>query len=192
MDISIVIAGTSALICQSDRIMQSTYWGYREYKELCAKRKKTDTDIERLARIEWEAALYISDGGPAIPPENVFASFRDGGRLSRMGADVERALLLPAEWSPLEYDGPRTPEEMWEDGLFRFDKSVVVQRARTMRCRPIFREWSVRMMGGLLDEMMNLSALQAVARDAGRYCGLGTYRRGGYGRFTVRVEEVLD
>jgi hypothetical protein len=189
--ILVSVTGTSPLLCQSDRIILPSFYLREEYRQFTGKRRKTEADYERIARIEFEAGLYVSDAnpgwGPCIPSVNLFATIRDGARLHKMGTEVERALSFTDAFARLEYDGPRDAEALWNDGRFTYYKSVVVQRARTMRCRPIFHRWSFQARGTLLTGRMNPADLAHVAREAGRYCGLGTWRRGGFGRFSVHV-----
>jgi hypothetical protein len=190
------VQGTSPLLCQSDRVMMPSFHLRDEYRQLTAKRKKTDADHDRIARIEFEAGIYVDPDhpelGPAVPSVNLFASVRDGARLHKLGREVERALSFTGAYVPLRYGGPRDIEELWQDGRFAYFKSVVVQRARTMRCRPIFHRWSFEAAGTLLTGRMNPGDLAHVVREAGRYVGIGTWRTGGFGRFSadISVEEA--
>lgn len=191
MKVRFRLIGASPLIPQSDKLVDPLHPLTKEVRSYTKKRNKTDDDHERIARLEWEGALYLNQAlGPYIPSENIAASIRDGGKLTKYGTAVERALVMDPEAVPLLYDGPRDLERLWKDPAYQFRKSVVVQRARTIRVRPIFHEWQLVAEGLLIEDMLDLDVLMRVARDAGQLVGLGTYRRGGYGRFEAQVEQL--
>lgn len=191
MKVKFSLTGTSPLITQSDRLVNPLDSLTKEIRSFTKKRNKTDDDHFQIARREWEGALYFDPAlGPYVPSENIAASIRDGGKLTKNGTNVERALIMDPSPAPIIYPGPRDLAGLWADEQFRFSKSVVVQRARTIRVRPIFREWELEAEADLLEDLLDYSVLERVARDAGQLAGLGTYRRGGYGRYSVRVERI--
>lgn len=191
MKVKFLISGTSPLITQSDKLVDPLYPLTKEIRAFTKKRTKTDDDHAQIARLEWTGALYWNrDLGPFIPSENIAASIRDGGKLTKHGTDVERALVMNPAPAPILYRGPRDLDGLWADPKFQFRKSVVVQRARTIRVRPIFLEWVLEAEAELITDLLDLDILVKVARDAGQLVGIGTYRRGGYGRYECHVERV--
>ena len=78
---------------------------------------------------------------------------------------------------------------MWQQrDVFALRKSVGVQRARTMRTRPIFAEWQSELLIEVDANAFNLDDLRLIWRDAGIYAGIGDMRPV-YGRFIGTIEE---
>ncbi|MGB1100682.1 MAG: hypothetical protein ACPGYS_07215, partial [Flavobacteriales bacterium] len=67
-------------------------------------------------------------------------------------------------------------------------RGVKVGMARTMRCRPIFRQWSIDVDVKYNPDLIDRSDVLKSMCDAGQQCGLGDFRPK-FGRFEV---EVLD
>ena len=77
---------------------------------------------------------------------------------------------------------------MWASAEFSLRKTVGVQRARTVRTRPIFMPWEVTLEIEVDPIIFDLDTLAVMWRDAGRYSGLGEMRPV-YGRFIATVEQ---
>lgn len=187
MRVDLTLKGTAPLIVQSDTLVDPLHPKTKAIKALTGKRKKVDEDHMAIARLEFEGSLYHdAEAGPYIPGDNLQASLRQGGTFSRQGTAIERAVIVLSQVMPIEYEGPRDIEAMWKHGGFEFRRSVVVQRARTMRSRPIFRKWMLHAQVELVTDLLDLDAFRRIAEDAGRLSGLGTWRPR-YGRFEVTV-----
>ena len=68
-------------------------------------------------------------------------------------------------------------------------KTVGVQRARTMRTRPIFNEWKAELPVEVDPVVFDLDTLRNCWKDAGTYAGIGEMRPV-YGRFKATIEEA--
>lgn len=66
---------------------------------------------------------------------------------------------------------------------------VVIQRARVMSWRPMFKTWSCSFKVEITDEFVNPITLKEILEMAGRYKGVGDFRPE-YGRFKVTKFEV--
>lgn len=193
MRIDLSLRGTAPLLIQSDQLVDPLNDLTKAIKALTGKRKKTDDDHREIARLEWYGSLYYDpETGPYVPGDNLQACLRAGGTFSRQGTAVERAVVVLTDRMAIEYQGPRDIDALWGHGrqngvgAFEFRRSVVVQRARTMRSRPIFRKWSLSAQVELATDLLNLNDFTRIAEDAGRLSGLGTWRPR-YGRFEVTV-----
>ena len=181
------VVGIRALIMHSDRLADPLAPITKKMKTITSKRKKTEEDLERMAQLEFMAGMYHDeDMGPFIPGKNFHATLVNGAKLSKQGANFKRAMEVVTESAPLEYEGPRTLEELWGDPLFRLTTSVKVQTSRVMRTRPMFpsgwaAEFDVRHDPTQIDK----ETLIRVAQEAGDYVGLCDYRPF-YGKFTVK------
>jgi hypothetical protein len=189
MELTLTLTGVAPLIIQSDQLVDPLDRVTREIKVLTGKKtRKTDDDIAEIGRLEFYGSLYHdAEVGPYLPGDNIQASLREGGSFAgRLGRAIERAVIVLTDMNPLEYKGPRELDKLWADTYFRFRRSVVVQRARTMRTRPIFREWQVQAKIRLATDILNMDDFERTAEAAGAMVGIGTWRPR-YGRYTVKV-----
>lgn len=188
MDFTITLEGTAPLIMHNARLANPLDTASKAIKEYTSKRKKTDADHEAIARLEHAASLYLDpDVGPYLPGENVARCLIDGARITKAGVKVTRGVFIASDVNPLAYKGPRDADGLWSDENFRHIASVKVGQSRTMRCRPIFRQWRVQAEGTLDTGVLSLRELVAIAEEAGSMVGLGDWRPR-FGRFTVQVE----
>lgn len=188
MKVRMTLEGTAPLLCHNVRLSNPLDPIVRAMKEISGKRKKTDEDLERLARLEFEGGLYLDDEmGPYLPGANVEKCMVEAGRVTRQGKQVERGLFVTDMEVPLIYQGPRDTEGLWGNLQFRSMMSVKVGTSRIMRCRPLFPEWAVEVNATMDPAQLNLDTLQAIMSDAGQMVGLGDYRPR-YGRFSGTVE----
>ncbi len=61
---------------------------------------------------------------------------------------------------------------------------VVIQRARVMSWRPMFKEWSCAFTLDIADDMMNAETVKDILESAGKYKAVGDYRPE-HGRFEI-------
>ncbi len=182
------IAGNCPLIMQSDALADPLNEVAKAIKQITSKQKKTDEDHGRIGQLEFRGALYYADDcGPYIPARNLERMLRDAGALSKLGKKVRMGLQVSDDRVPLLYAGPRDLPALENDRAFHDRRSVVINgKARTIRERPIFREWSLK-FGILYDEgVFNHDQIKQLVTAAGLYIGIGTYRPR-YGRFEVEA-----
>lgn len=184
--------GESPLLMHSDRGANPLDPMTKAHKELTSKRKKTDEDYDAIAKSEWYLGFYFDKKiGPYIPAAMIRASISAGGRVNKLGMAIKRGTLILQDQIPLKYNGPKDQESMWNlENEFRDIRSVVVSTNRVMRCRPIFREWSLKVEVLYDPAAIDREQLITAAKLAGSLSGLGDYRPstgGSFGRFTVKV-----
>lgn len=181
--------GVSPLLMHSDRGVNPLDALAMELKKLTSTRKKTDEIHAQVARLEWELGMYFDPAtGPIVPTANLRGVIVEGAKFAKLGATVKRATIVEEDRARLDYDGPRELEAMWKAGSFRDVRSVVVGTARVMRCRPIFRKWSLSFSLLFDPESIERAALVSAAEAGGRLIGLGDFRPangGPFGRFSV-------
>jgi len=189
MEINVTLAGTTQLLMHNEQLADPTNPIVREIKTITDKRKKTDEDLLRKLRLDFEGGLYWSPtAGPFLPTYNVKRAFVEGARLSKLGKAVERAFAPLEAEAALVYDGPRDIEGMWAAG-FRDVRSVKIGMQRVTRCRPSFPAgWRVSFRADLATDLLNLDEFGRCAATAGLLTGIGDYRAR-YGRFTVEVSQ---
>lgn len=181
------IAGVAPLLLHNAQLADPMNEITRAIKAITAKKtKKTDTDLEELARLEFMGGLYLDGNGrPAIPGECVEGAIRDGAKKTRKGRDVQCGVLSDGVW-PLEYDGPADPAALWADARFRDYRGCKVAKGIVMRMRPRFPEWRLTFQVAYHPEVVSVTALQEWLVTAGQFVGLCDYRPK-YGRFTVEA-----
>jgi hypothetical protein len=158
----------------------------RAVAELSGKRKKTERDMEELARREWMGGLYYDEKlGPVLPAWNVVRSIQEAARLSKLGKAIERGVFPEDELAKLEYEGPRDREEMWKSRQFAFRKGVKLSGRKIIRTRPIFHECAAEFVAVVDPTVMDFETFAVLASQAGRYIGVGDFRSGRYGRYAA-------
>lgn len=150
-------------------------------KQITSKRVRTDADILEMARIEFLAGLYMSESGPVLPAQLIDAALINGAKKSKEGVSAKSGLFCP-EHAPLEYDGPRTADELWEDDRFRHSALVKVGMARVVRTRPIFESWTATVKINVEESVVNPSRVDDWIVTTGSIVGLGDWRPR-YGRY---------
>lgn len=194
MKLRVVATGTRPLLMHNVQLASPMNYYAKMMKEISAKKTKTEDDRRSMAQIEFYGGLYIdSVVGPYIPGEMILASTIEGGRLTKRGRHVERAVNVCDLINPLIYPGPRTADELWGDGSTEFVdmRSVRVGQSRVDRTRPIFNIWQVEFNILVDSEVLDFGDMSRVLRDAGEFAGFGDYRKM-YGRYTVDIEAINE
>lgn len=183
------LTGISPLLMHSCANLDPTSPMARAIKEITSKRKnKTDADLAELKRLEWRSGLYVDEKDqPAIPADNILAVVIEGARKSKLGKQAQAAVFEKKAFYPINYEGPKGINELYEDGRFCDYRPVRNQQNRVMRARPIFRQWSVDIELIVEDSLLNPKDLKKALEDAGEQVGLGDFRPR-HGRFLVEVK----
>lgn len=192
LNLKVRLTGKTPLLMHSDRGANPLNPDVKKLKEITSKKKKTDEDHENIAEMEWYLALYFDEElGPYIPSMNIRASLVGGAKFNRLGAGVQRSLLVTTERTALEYKGPRSGPAMYASGNFIDTRSVVIGGKRVMRNRPVFNNWSL-LFEMLYDEnQLEERDLMLAFENAGKMIGIGDFRpqKGGlFGRYEVAKE----
>lgn len=182
------VVGESPLLLQADTLVDPLNPLTKAHKEITSKRKKTDDDHEAIALSEMRSYLYHNETlGIYIPAANFEASLREGAKLNKLGQHVRRGIIVTGDAS-LIYEGPRDPDELVRTRKFQYAKTVVVQRARLMRYRPIFHTWAAEFTISYDETILSRDEVLTIAENAGKFSGLGTWRPR-FGRFSLEVME---
>ena len=153
------------------------------------KNNKTDADHYELAHLEFIGGLWLHNGEPCIPSDAWEATGKKGAKKIRKGPKADIGISV-AEHTPLIYDGPRNPEEMWKTGDWEsqggmaFVTMARVQKNKVPRTRCRFDEWSAVVDIQYRDDVFNESEVLDIYRIAGDQCGLGDWVPK-FGLFTI-------
>src|SRR3990167_5906011 len=189
--IKFLLTGTAPLLMHNARLADQLDPASKALAAITGKRKKVDADIEEIARLEFVGSLYTNGNGePVIPARIIYGALAGKGgaaRMNKQGQQAKAGLFVQGNF-PLQYDGPRDADRLWEDGRFRSRVNARVGPATIMRTRPIFEEWAVDVEVGFNPEILNRATLIDWMKTAGELVGIGDWRPQN-GRFQVSVVE---
>jgi len=156
----------------------------KEVKAISNRKNKTESDHKMLADAEFIGGLYVSGNKPVLPTRVLEATICEGARKTRHGRIALSSLFVDTD-GVLTYDGgPLTVKQLVKSDEHRLTVGVKVQRARIMRTRPMFRNWSAEFKLSILSALADAEQAHTWLNNAGAMVGVGDYRPR-YGRFTV-------
>ncbi len=187
MELTIELVGTTSLLQHNVRLANPFDEYTQGLKGLTGKRKKTETDLLEISRLEWEGGMYYDEEiGPYIPDEWLYKMIVMGARKSKNGKQAESGILISTLKAPIEYTGPRKLQEMWDIGDYTDRRMVTVGQAKVLRTRPIFAEWAVTFSMIIDEATITEPQIVDAVEKAGSLIGIGDYRPR-YGRFEGRL-----
>jgi len=155
----------------------------KEIKKIASKRNKTDADIEQMMMLEWQAGLYIENKAVVIPDTVLLGMITAAAKKIKKGPQAKSGIFIQGNF-PLQYEGPKNLEKLWQDEKFRLTVKVTVNRSSIMRTRPKFDKWSLGFPVEIDTTLINESDLTDILKIGGKQIGLGDWRPR-YGRFEV-------
>lgn len=84
----------------------------------------------------------------------------------------------------LDFNGPTSPEALWEDQRIVDCRGVKVGQAKIMRPRTIFMDWACQLEVAINTDVLDLQEVKKAIEDAGKLIGVCEYRPR-FGRFEV-------
>lgn len=197
--IAIRVAGVAPLLMHNERLADPLNPYARWSAELAGKRKKTERDLEELGRRDFLGGGYweIDEGptgeasDPVIPSYNLVRSIQEAAKRFRLGKEVVRGIIPVDEFASLEYEGPRSAQEMWKDGGFHLRKGVVISSKRVIRTRPAFDNWALEVEVEVDLALFDPETVELLAIAAGKYEGLGDARPR-FGRYSASTKLLGD
>jgi hypothetical protein len=181
------LVGDRPLLMHSGRLADPLDPVAGDLAKVTGKRMKTRADYEEIARIEWHGGLWLSENRPCIPAEAVEACFVKAAGARRKTRQAKAGLMI-SEPCILTYDGPTEIDELWKNPDFRFRHPASVHKARTMRTRPRFKQWSTEVNADFLPTLLDKAEVLEIFQIAGFREGLGDWRPR-YGRFSAQLLE---
>lgn len=183
------VRGISPLLMHSNRGIDPTDPLMRKLKAVTDRRKKSDDDRAQMDRLEFELNLYANAQGPYVPDSHILGALRRGASVSRRGRDVGAGVDVVETEIPLEYEGPRTIEELYQQ-RYVDRRPARINSARVFRVRPIFRDWRLRFTLLVDLAIIGEADVREALDIAGARQAIGDYRPR-FGRFEVtKFQEV--
>jgi len=164
-------------------------------KVLSGKRGKTDADLAELARIEYEAGLYLNAKQQVVIPSTVLeavvcagARKTKEGKLALSGLFVDTDLVLAYDGGPLSVKKLLASE----DHTLRV--AVRVSQSKVMRTRPMFHDWKGTFTCSVSTEVANEAQLTQWVENAGSFVGLCDWRprHGRFGLVSIKATARRD
>lgn len=178
------IIGVSPLLCHNGQTVDPLNKYTQAIKTYSSKRKKTDADFEAMARLEWEAGLYLKGGKPCIPGLLLEACIREAGKTKKLGKVVLGAVFCDED-PMLEFPEEKLGlDELYKKDEYRFTAKVVIQRSSIMRTRPMFNAWEFDTVVNYDENLIDTRTMKELLEIAGTK-GLGDWRPK-FGRFSVK------
>lgn len=184
-ELSFKIKGVAPLLMHNGQLADPLCPWCKAIKVITGKRsnKRTDADLEELARLEWYGGLYVEGDRPVIPGVNLEGMLREGGSKERLGKLFRAGVIADGNF-PLEFDGPKTIDALWKDGQFRDTRRVGMNGKSIMKTRPIFRRWSLSFTVMFMPDVLNERQVHGALVTAGRTVGLCDFKPR-FGRFEI-------
>lgn len=180
------LTGTAPLLMHNEQLANPLNPVARELSKIAKKRNKTEADYELLAKMEFKGGLYFDDEiGPYVPGTWVDKTLEVAGKREKLGSTMKAYARCVEDRMPLEYDGPRTIDKMWDKGFYDM-RCVGVQQRKTLRTRPCFKDWSITTTILYDESALDRDQIIRTLERSGLAVGLGDYRPR-FGRFTLEV-----
>lgn len=181
------LTGTAPYLMHNVRLANPLDIYTKELKRLTGKRNKTDEDHEEVMKAEYFGGLYWSEVNCLyIPGRQIDAAMLVAAKTKKLGKQLARGVWVLNDELPLAYSGPINPEDLYADPSFVDIRPVTIGGRKVMRCRPIFREWSLTVELLVDENVMNQRDVEDIMKIAGQLIGIGELRPR-YGRFDVQV-----
>lgn len=183
--IQVKIRGTRAILFHNGALVDPRNPFARELKKIHAKRPKTDSDQDEIARLEYLGAFYLDDKGKIVIPDlNLMAAIVEGAAKYRKRKDAKEGVLFNGHGVfDFPHKGDKSPDALWKSGKFVDRRPVKVQRNSIIRSRPRFNEWSCAFELEFDEAICNADGVRQWLDRAGR-SALGDYRPM-FGQFEV-------
>jgi len=203
----VTLTGTNNILLHNGQTADPRNKFAKEMKSISGKRKKTDADLDELARIEWLAGLYLGtyevDGvkyaTTTIPSHVLESAFIAGAKKSKRGVQAKSGLFVDQQ-AILDFDGKpeghlaqealqAALEELYASDDYHLTVGVRVGTSKVMRTRPMFSGWSATTEVEYDDSILTFSDVKEIIEDSGRLVGVGDWRPK-FGRFASTITAV--
>lgn len=191
--VAVKIIGRSTLMNHNVQLANPLNPIVKMIKSYSGKRKKTDEDLEVLSQLEWVGGLYTSEpfediqvsngivtpvGGGAciLPAVGIEAAIISAAKKFKLGTTFKSAILIDED-PIIDFPGKSKPiAELIRNPKYTDVRAVTVNRAKIMRTRPVFPDWSVSFDLQYLPDQISKQQIKDVLDVGGRVVGMFEYR----------------
>ena len=192
------ITGITPMILHNGRTANPLDPYAKKMKALTSKRNKTDEDIEELLLVQWESALYWNDEiGLYMPSENLYAAFYKAAKKFKLGVKCSAVSFPEAIGYPIKTTNATNFQAMKGDPNNKFIKTVVVQKSKTISCRPIFNTWALDFSLEFETTTIDANEIKTILVCMAQRIGLGVWtpgspKPGTHGKFLIKKLQWLN
>lgn len=185
------IRGVTPMIIQNGRCANPLDPFAKKMKSLTSKKNKTEDDLHLILETQWEASLYWNEKiGLHMPSENMLAAFYKGAKKHKLGNKTSAIIFSDPIGYPIITEFHDDFEKFRANTQNRFIKPVVVQRAKTISCRPIFNNWSMNFDLEFEREVWDVNEIKTILMTMSNRIGLGVWTPGSpkpgiHGKFII-------
>lgn len=190
------LKGISPFVQNCDTLANPLHPTTKQLKEITSLKTKMDEHHLAIAKLQWRASLYYDeDLGVYLSSKMIIGCLRASARKEKKGLHMKALIVDCVLGTPLLPYRDMSPEKLWslknkkDEQIHVFTESVNVQRAKTMRTRPIFNNWEVKFEALLNTEILSEIELKRIIERAGFEYGFGELRpqlaSGTCGRFEL-------
>lgn len=189
------IIGATPLLLHNGRTANPLDPYSKKMKSLTSKRQKTEEDIQELLLVQWESGLYFSDKiGLYMPSENMFAATYKAAKKHKLGVKCGGISFSAVPGFPILTENAKDFVRMKEDPKNKFVKTVVVQKSKTISCRPIFEEWALNFELEFEPTIIDANEIKTILVTMSQRIGLGVWcpgspKPGIHGKFLIKSME---
>lgn len=182
------LTGRTDLVLHNNQCVDPLNPLKKEIAAITGKKKKTDSDHLQLRKLEFIAGLYFNDQlGPYVPAQNIRKMLIEAARKDKNGKQFESGVFIENH-SPVQYEGPRTVDEMIKAGEeFMWTTPAGNQSATIMRTRPRFKKWSIEFTVLTESSLVTKDMIVNALRHAEISVGICDARSIGCGRFSAVI-----
>lgn len=194
----IEIVGITPLLLHNGRTANPLDPYSKKMKSLTSKRQKTEDDIQELLLVQWEAGLYWSDKiGLYMPSENLFAAVYKSAKKHKLGVKCGGIAFNAIPGFPINVPNSKDFVKMKEDPNNKFVKTVVVQKSKTISCRPIFENWALKFEMEFDPTIIDANEVKTILVTMSQRVGLGVWtpgspKPGTHGKFIIKRLEWIN
>ena len=180
------ITGVNPLMLNNPQTVNQFNEYAKMLSPLTSKRKKTEDDLMEISRIKFLSSVYYNDGVYIIPSSHFEQSIIEAAKEVKLGKKFERNLRIFSD-TILDFpDKDKTPEQLYNIGLYVDIRAVGIKNSKITTTRAIFPKWSTVVECFYDETQLNESDIVSAFNIAGIRYGIGTYRRL-YGRYNVEL-----
>lgn len=179
-ELELMLQGLAPLLMNAPTLLDPFSPYTRELNALTSRKSsaRTADDHMNIAKLSWRAALYHDEElGPYLPGAAVKACLAGAATRWRLGAVVKRSLIVVEHKVPLQYNGPRDVEALWDEGFrdVRAVRNAGPSGSQVPRVRPCFDQWSATCTAAFDPQELDVDRLWRIGERAGIMC-IGDYR----------------
>ena len=216
----VTLTGVTPLLMHRDNLTFSEQ--IKEWQKLPENEELSQNGDDRSPAWTWIGCLYHENGFIGLDSDNIMTMLREGGTKVRTGKKQETykrqtqsGLIVNDICSDFFVNGKKIPTDeifnligendfarhlkVVEDlGFELLVKRARIGRAKHVRVRPMFRNWSSVVMISVVDEDVSgikQEVLKKIIDTAGGQCGLCDWRPssstpGSFGKFSAEIEAI--